>query len=151
MDWQFSLAERAEREGRLVLGITGQSREFPGFRIDRYKWKTEKILRGRRSPAKDMISEIVNFPVQTTAGNVMLRIQAALHKLLPHINYIDPPVRMFLNVYDCLKFDVKHSFVKTLCQMIRDAVTYVEQKEYWSYLQEQTGRRVPLVYELKIQ
>lgn len=150
MEWQFSLAEAAERDGRLILPLTGQSREFPGFRINRQKWTYDKILQGRKSAAKDMISEVVNFPVQTTAGNTMLRIQAQVHKLMPHINYFDPPIRLFLNVYDALKFDVKKTFLEEAKAIIKSAVEYVQHKEYWSYLQERYGRTVPLIYELKV-
>ncbi len=149
-DWQMKLALFAEKHGYLELPFTGQSRYFTGFKLDHQLWHTKHLIKGVRDGSKSLISEIVNFPVQTTAGNTMLRIQARLHQTLQSINHPCSDCYMFLNIYDCLMFDCKKSFLPTLKQLIEDAVTYVRYNEYWSWLQEMQGIEVPLTYDLKI-
>lgn len=149
-EWQLSLAEIAERQGYLELPYTGQSRHFTGFTLDRMLWNAKRVVRGRKGIAKDLISEVVNFPVQTTAGNTLLRIQAYIHKHMPSMNHPSPPCYMCLNGYDALLFDCHNHYVSTLKQIVDDAVKYVRHKEYWSWLQELSGVEVPLTYELKV-
>lgn len=152
--WQVSLAESAERDGHLILPFTGQSRAFLGFKIDQRrlaKGELKGVGRGSGDEAgKNVISEIVNFPVQASAGNTLLRIQACLHQTLPSINHPDPPCFMCLNTYDALTFDCRRSFLPNLRGLIDEAVTHVATNDYWAWLCAHTGNHVPLKYDLKV-
>ena len=127
--WAFqnSLIGRAEETGRVELPFTGQSRYFLGG--DKFE-----------------VNEIVNFPVQTTAGNTLLQIQAYLHKNLPNINTPTPEIKMFLNIYDAIYFDVAPGHEEELRQLVWEAVHYVEMEGYWAMLEEHYGNTIPLRY-----
>lgn len=125
--WQESLISEARATGKIELPFTGQSRFFEGG-------------------SKFDENEIVNFPVQTTAGNVLLRIQAYLYHLLKD----RPTIRLFLNVFDALRFDCRLEGDVTLVREGMDrAIEWVSTHDYWYMLQQHTGRTVPLQYELK--
>ena len=125
--WQENLLHEARRTGRVILPITGQSRYFEGG--DKYEG-----------------NEIVNFPVQTTAGNVLLRIQHHVRLLLDH----HPLILPFLNVYDALKFDLQSpSLLPHLTSVLSTAVHTVATSDYWGILSSHLGRSVPLTYDLK--
>ena len=130
--WQQSLVTEARARGYIELPIIGQSRRFMGG--DAYD-----------------ISEIVNMPVQCTAGNVLLSIQHHLHRTLPPLNASAPPILMFLNVYDAIYFDCRDSdAVDRLDILFRDAFTYVTTSGYWGRLCSMLGRSVPIRYERTI-
>lgn len=128
--WQESLIHEARTTGRVTLPLTGQSRSFLG--------------------GTDYdVNEIVNFPVQTTASNVLRRIQSHTHKRLRQM----PRTRVhpFLNVYDAIKFDcATPSDISCLTALIGEAVEYVSTRDYWSWLQDLHGRTIPLQYKLEI-
>lgn len=129
-EWQEARIHEARTTGRILLPYIGQSRSFLGG--DKYD-----------------VNEIVNFPVQTTASNTLLRIAAALFKALRrlHCRTILP----FLNVYDALKFDCKTpADVETLRTLWQEALDFVVTKEYWHWLQELHGRVVPIKYEIEV-
>jgi hypothetical protein len=127
--WQESLIAEARSTGRVTLPLTGQSRSFLG--------------------GTDYdINEIVNFPVQTTASNVLRRIQSTIHRRLRSM----PRARIhpFLNIYDAIKFDcATPSDVSCLTALIAEAVDHVSTHDYWSALQTLYGRVIPLRYTLE--
>lgn len=128
--WQESIIHEARTTGRVTLPLTGQSRSFLG--------------------GSDYdVNEIVNFPIQTTASNVLRRIQSHVHKHLRALpsHHIHP----FLNVYDAIKFDcATPSDLSCLTSLIGEAVEYVSTRDYWSWLQDLYGRTIPLQYDLEI-
>jgi hypothetical protein len=127
--WQQSLLRSAERDGFIVLPFIGQSRYFAG--------------------GSAHLNEIVNFPIQTTAGNVLLAIQHELDDLLPRWESPHPPVHMYLNVYDALYFDTLSTYEPQLREHIAEAVRRVcLPTGYWGKLCIHVGRNLPLLYEI---
>jgi DNA polymerase I-like protein with 3'-5' exonuclease and polymerase domains len=121
--WQQRLLATADAQGSLVLPFTGQSRTFVGG-------------------SSEHLNEIVNFPIQTQAGNTLLAIQRALAPLL------SPHVRMFLQVYDAVYLDVHPSInLEELKSRISAMIRDVETTGYWSRLQDYYGHTVPLQYD----
>jgi hypothetical protein len=130
--WQQELIRSTRERGYLELPFIGQSRRFMGG--DAYD-----------------ISEIVNMPVQCTAGNVLLRIQHRLDRTLPSINAAAPDILMFLNVYDAIYFDCRDDpAVERLDVLFRDAFTYVTTEGYWARLCALHSRTIPIRYERTI-
>jgi hypothetical protein len=130
--WQEQLIKDTRARGYVALPFIGQSRRFMGG--DAYD-----------------VSEIVNMPIQCTAGNVLLRIQHHLHRTLPSINAAAPDILMFLNVYDAVYFDCRSdAAVDRLDLLFRDAFTYVTTEGYWARLCASLGRSVPIRYERTI-
>ena len=130
--WQQELIRSTRERGYLELPFIGQSRRFMGG--DAYD-----------------ISEIVNMPVQCTAGNVLLRIQHRLHRTLPSLNAAAPDILMFLNVYDAIYFDCRDDpAVERLDVLFRDAFTHVTTEGYWARLCELHHRTIPIRYERTI-
>ena len=137
--WQEEMLKLAEQRGYVELPITGQSRYFVGFS------KT-----GRQSEVKNQLNEIINFPIQTTAGNTLLNIQQQLHLSLPDLNARDPWAHMFLNIYDAVYFDCKLDRVSELEQLIDNAVREVVERGYWARLQEHYGREIPVEFDVDV-
>lgn len=128
--WQEDLFKQAKSQGYLILPITGQSRQFGG---------------GTDYEG----NEIVNFPVQTTAGNVMLRIQAAVHTLLGPLGHAK--ILPFLNIYDALYFDcASPAHVQECLEICEAAVRHVADRDLWAILCERQGCSLPLQYETKV-
>ncbi len=123
--WQAGLLRKVESTHRIMLPLTGQSRTFLGD------------MGASRS-------EIVNFPVQTTAGNVTLAIQHYLLKNLP------PTIKMFLQIYDAVYLDCPPDMVHDAKRCIDNAVEYVENHGYWSLLQDIYGNKVPLKHDVEV-
>lgn len=121
--WQQSLIRAADTQGYLDLPFTGQSRTFVGG-------------------SAEHLNEIVNFPIQTQAGNTLLAIQRALQPLLClH-------VRMFLQVYDAVYLDIHPSVnLEELKSRISAMIRGVETLGYWAKLQSHYGHTVPLEYD----
>lgn len=129
-EWQESMIREARRTGRITLPLTGQMRLFMGG--DKYD-----------------VNEIVNFPVQATAANAALCVQAHVHSLLRR--HRDRTILPYLNVYDAIKFDCRDaSSVRRLRSMIDDAVAFVSSPSgYWGQLSQLTGHVVPLKFDTK--
>lgn len=126
--WQSALVAQAKAEGRITLPIIGQSRLFMGG--DDFE-----------------SSEIINFPVQATAGNLMLRLQHRIFYLLDQAA-LSNRILLHLNVYDALYFDLCSPFYLTpLKKIVADAVQWVIQHDYWGSLQHHLGRICALDYE----
>lgn len=129
--WQEERIAEARSTGYISLPFTGQSRYFLGGD----KWD---------------VNEIVNFPVQTTAGNTLLSIQHQLHKTLPSINSRAPKVFMFLNIYDALYIDCDTSYISQVQDLVQQAVEFVETQGYWKMLSDKVGRSIPLEYDCEV-
>ena len=127
--WQNKLIAIARRDGYIHLPFTGQSRMFMG------------------GEAYD-ISEIVNMPIQTTAGNVMLRLHAYCHHNGPPLNDPDPPHYQCLNVYDAILFDCRDDAgIDEATTLVAAAIHQESTDGYWSSLCRYYGYQVPLRYE----
>mgnify|MGYP006921322439 CR=1 FL=1 len=129
--WQSSVVALAKHLGYIELPFFGQSRRF---------------LHGADANA---IGEIVNFPIQTTAANVMHAVTARLFSLFPPLRAFRQKVLPFLNVYDSLFLDVHPHQRASLPGLIEEAFEYVRTKGYWRKIQEHYNRECPLVYEIK--
>ncbi|RME05622.1 MAG: hypothetical protein D6812_02870 [Deltaproteobacteria bacterium] len=124
--WQERLLHQAATQHYLVLPVTGQSRYF---------FQGEKHLD----------SEIVNFPVQTTASNTLLRIQAYTQRHLP------PHCLIYLNVFDALYIDCPSPDSAEYARLVlAQALEWVATSDYWAILQEHVGRTVPLKADFTI-
>ena len=130
--WQESLIAEARSTGRVLLPLTGQSRSFRGG--DKYD-----------------VSEIVNFPVQTTASNVARRFQTLIHSEI-HRRRLSHLILPFLNVYDAIKFDcASHTHASLLRSEIIPAAHHTLcTSDYWHMLQSHFSRTVPLSYEIEL-
>ena len=130
--WQDRIIRDVRQNGYCMLSFTGQSRYFLGGD----KWD---------------VNEIVNFPVQTTAGNTLLRIQHRIHKhFLPSINSRRPCVHMFLNIYDALYVDCKQEAIDPTIKAVASAINLEETEGYWSQLQDLHNRKIPLEWGVEI-
>lgn len=151
-EWQYELCKVVEDHGMVVLPFTGQSRTFAGFQINHSKWAQDRIVSPIYSKNfKSPLNEIVNFPIQTTAGNTLLQIQHKLSRLLPSLNSTGARPLMFLQVYDAVYFDCPANQVDDLNELIGVAVDDVaSNRGYWGNLQQLFHREVPLLYETEI-
>ena len=121
--WQQSLLRRVDTDGHLVLPFTGQSRTFVGG-------------------SAEHLNEIVNFPIQTQAGNTLLAIQRAIAPLL------GPRVKMFLQVYDAVYLDLHPEVdIEALKGKLKFHIEEVRDHGYWAKLQSHYGNTVPLEYD----
>jgi len=123
--WQRGLLAKVKRDNRIMLPLTGQSRTFLG-----------DLGKSR--------SEVVNFPVQTTAGNVTLAIQHHLRRILPE------RILMFLQIYDAVYLDCPPDMVHAATNAVDEAVAHVCSIGYWGDLQRVYDREVPLKHDLEI-
>lgn len=129
-EWQSRLIHEAHTRGHLMLPFIGQSRYFMGG---------EKFDE----------NEIVNCPVQTTAGNLMLELQAAISARLPDPLRPGHHIRLFQNTYDALYFDVPPTQKPTLLTVIREEFDKLSTPNgYWGMLQEWTGNVCPIKYDV---
>jgi len=134
-EWQEQTIRLARRDGYLIEPFTGQSRYF--------------MNQGRKSEDWD-VNEIVNFPIQTCAGNVLLQIQIAVARRLPSLNSLEPHLLMCHQVYDSILFDCATEFdVGEAKRILAEAVEEVATVGYWHMLEEHYGRHVPLKYDMK--
>ena len=150
--WQYNLCKTVEQEGKIILPMTGQSRTFTSFKLNHSKWATDRIVSPEYSKNhKSPLNEIVNFPIQTTAGNTLLQIQHQLRKRLPGLNKVGPAPLMFLQVYDAVYFDCPTNQIDNLESVIKESVNEVaSDRGYWGYLQQLHDRTVPLLYDTEI-
>lgn len=129
-EWQSRLIHETHSRGYLMIPLTGQSRYFMGG-------------------TKFDENEIVNCPVQTTAGNLMLELQSAISARLPDPLTPGPHIRLFQNTYDALYFDVPPGKSPTLLAIIREEFDRLSTPEgYWGMLQEWTGNTCPIKYDV---
>jgi hypothetical protein len=150
VQWQHSLCREAEAKGYIELPYTGHTRTFTSFRLDQRAWNTRRELKQVLARGgKSMISEVCNFPVQATAGNVMLAIQNFIHRALGPItsptSHKQP--QLFLQVYDALYFDCPPGTEKQAADLMWAAVEFVGTAGYWHQLCKRSGHHAPLIYE----
>lgn len=127
--WQEGLIALAAQTGRIELPFTGQSRYFEGG-------------------SDYEVNEICNFPIQTTAGNELLRLQAFIHHHGPSLNHRRPPFYMTHQVYDAIKFDCRDEAAAAQVRaLVREAVAWETTNGYWAALCSHYGRTIPLTYE----
>jgi hypothetical protein len=148
--WQYSLCKQAEEQGYIELPYTGHTRTFTGFRLDERAWRNKRELKQVLARGgKSMISEVCNFPVQATAGNVMLAIQNFIHRALGPLtsptSHKQP--QLFLQVYDALYFDCPAGTEQQAGDLMWAAVEFVGTAGYWYELCKRSGHHAPLVYE----
>lgn len=148
--WQYSLCKQAEEQGYIELPFTGHTRTFTNFRLDERAWRARRELRQVLARGgKSMISEVCNFPVQATAGNVMLAIQNFIHRALGPLtsptSHRQP--RLFLQVYDALYFDCPPGTETQARDLMWAAVEFVGTAGYWHQLCNRSGHHAPLIYE----
>tara|TARA_Y100001963_G_scaffold5497_1_gene7161 strand:- start:561 stop:2684 length:2124 start_codon:yes stop_codon:yes gene_type:complete len=129
--WQEERIAEARSKGYVCLPLTGQSRYFMGGD----KWD---------------VNEIVNFPVQTTAGNTLLRIQHYISKNLGSINARKPLAYMILNIYDAVYIDCHPDEIENVKEIVDYSIGLVRHKDYWCKLERYYGRSVPLEYDVEI-
>jgi len=128
IEWQEGLIETAKTKGYLAVPLTGESRTFLG---------------SRASVEETYIPKIVNFPVQTTAANIMKGAQRQISDALFGAGLIS---RCQENVYDAVYIDVppqeRDGVLGILTQVLPCPTFYKE-------LQYSIGRTLPLGYEVK--
>lgn len=128
-EWQNKLIADTRKAHLMVLPFTGISRYFLGNNHE------DK-------------STIVNLPIQATAATMLWRIEHYLHNnVLPVLNDIGPDVFLYLNHYDALYFDCRtREIAEKLLTSCVEGLRYVENHDYWSWMQELYGRKIPLGY-----
>ncbi len=131
--WQSALIETAHSKGYLEIPFTGQSRYFMGG--DKFDE-----------------NEIVNCPVQTTAGNLMLELQAEISSHLPDPLLAHTSIHLFQNTYDALYLDIRHpSDVQWAKDLIASCFARLSSPGgYWHLLQSHTGNTCPIAYDLTL-
>jgi len=122
-EWQEQCLAEARRSGYLHLPFTGQSRFL--------------------DPDDDH-NAILNFPIQTTAGNVLHRLK---HYVVPRL---PAGVWMFGDIYDALMFDAPTQAVGDVTGLLQEGVKWLVEADYWGMLQEWYGHEVPLEIEVKV-
>lgn len=127
--WQEGLIEEARSTYRLELPFTGQTRSF---------------ISDTRGSKHD-VNEIINFKVQTVAGNTMLRLQSFIIRE----TIFDPEIAPFLNVYDSIKLDVAgDAALGRVESLIERALEWCAKEDYWAMMQDYSGYEVPLEGEI---
>lgn len=133
--WQQELIAKAKREHRLELPILGQSRFFPG---------PETLL------DEVYMNTIVNCPVQTWAGNIMLNLQHLIGTRLPPPS-VQAWAYQFVNIYDAVGLVCLKSRVPELQSLIAESFHDLVTNGYWAMLQALQSHSLPLEYDLKVQ
>ena len=123
-NWQEEVIDTCKKQGKYELPFYGQSRFFRGG--EKYE-----------------VSEMVNFPVQTTASNILLNIQSEISKRLK------PGFAIILNVYDALYFHCKEDQLDELRLLWSSVVSLVENELYWNQVCSHYGRKVALEYDFE--
>lgn len=130
--WQQALKEHTNLHRYIEVPIVGQSRWY---------------ISGATNLNKH---EIVNQPIQTMAGNVLLEIQHNLAKRIPEPFERGCWVFQTYQVYDSVYLDVQDpSRLPELRGLIGESVLECEEEGIWAELQNLTGVRVPLQYDLE--
>lgn len=127
--YQDALIETAKTTGRIELPFIGQSRMFIG---------------SRRTIEETFVNEIVNFPIQSTAANVMLDIQ---HNLMLRLNARRRKTYVGLNIYDSVFLDGPASELPAVSRIVDEVFS---RSEYFDRLCEHLGRSVRLGFESKL-
>jgi hypothetical protein len=127
--WQNSLIQHVSKTNRYELPLTGQSRVFLG---------SPRVVRNTYT------SEILNFPIQTVAANILLDIQARLTRLLYPLR---PQVFIAINVFDALGVDGPLRHYRSTLRAIEEAFS---SSDYLARLQDHLDRTIPLSYDITV-
>jgi hypothetical protein len=126
--WQEGLIEEAKQKGYLGVPLTGETRTFLG---------------NRASVEETYIPKIVNFPVQTTAANIMKGAQRNLSDRFSREGIIS---RCQENVYDAVYIDCPPGEVPQVISILQEILPC---PAFYKELQSHVGRTLPLGYEVK--
>jgi len=121
--WQDSLIDTVRRQGYLELP-TGWSRTF-----------------GRGSSADTYINEIVNFPIQTIAAQLL---QSAHYAIVRDLNVRDLKSRVVLQIHDALYVDVHPDEADEVDQIMD---VHLSNPPLMEDLRRVLRRDVPILYE----
>lgn len=147
-EWQKQTALRAQRQGYLEMPFTGESRYYAGFELD--PWALDRNrLRGREKGDK-RIHEIVNFPVQALAANMLVEVQMRLSEELPDPLDWGAGINMTHQVYDAIVLDVRRDREGEAVEMLRSALAWVQDYGVWAKVAERTGNTVPLDCDVEV-
>lgn len=123
--WGNRLLKETARTGYVEIPFTGQRRYLDAYRDG--------------IPNK----AVINYPVQCTAANVLLRIQEVWRRL-------PRDCKMVLNVYDSIVFDCCSPCNAAKVRLaLADTVAEVADTGYWAMICNHYGHSVPLKYEIK--
>jgi uracil-DNA glycosylase family 4 len=128
-EWHNRLLYSAKKKGHLELPRTGQSRLFQG---------------SPRAVEETYLNNIVNFPVQCTAANILTDIQGELLRTFTQNRL---RALMPLQVYDSVA--VECPFVEKE-PVLRALDVYMKGPPYYAELLERHQVDVPLTYDLEI-
>lgn len=130
-EWQYSLLQRARRDGYLEAPLTGASRRFMG---------------GSDNEA----NEIFNFLVQATAAATMHAVLARLNTYYPLRISLPPRALSCLNTYDaalhdCPSAEAAREFIHNWDKALR----WTQNSGFWARLCDLTGNFAPLASSTK--
>lgn len=127
-EWQDRMIFEARTKRRIVLPLTGQQRTFLGGHA--------------HTP-----TEMVNFPIQCTASNLVSFLIGYAHRHLPSLAARRPPY-LFQCTHDSMMFDCKTEQQKQDVQEVLDAgMEWLVTDGYWAQLIDIYGHYCPLVLE----
>lgn len=130
--WQKELRRHVDRYHYLELPVVGQSRWYVGGTTGKNK------------------HEIVNQPIQTMAGNVLLDIQHRLASRWEEPWERGCRVHQMCQVYDSVYLDVKErALLGEVADSIQWAVESCVEEGFWGEMCDLTGHKVPLKYDLE--
>lgn len=128
-EYQERLLWTAQREHRIELPLTGQSRSFLG---------------NARAVEDTYRKEIINFPIQTTAANVTLDLQAKVVRALARRwdrTYLG------LNIYDAIYLDGPLVELHPVSRLVAECF---KSSDYLDRLSDLLARTVPLEYDVEV-
>jgi hypothetical protein len=122
--WQDQLISEVKRTGRLILPLTGQSRDFEA----------------------DHGPEICNFTPQSLAANTMLAVATRTRLMLL---LASKGILLFQNIHDALKLDCPSHRNAEGRALLKSAIEYVATEGYWGQMERLVSRHIPLSYKVK--
>jgi len=129
IQWQDELIDTACRQNYIELPLTGQSRTFSG---------------DPRTVRDTYTNNIVNFPVQATASNILVSAQRAI---LDALRQHRLKTVCGLQVHDALYFEAPRNELPTLRRLLDE---HLVNPPYYQDLCDILDRTVPLLYDYKI-
>lgn len=149
-EWQYRTCCEVEKLGYLVLPFYGQGRTFPGFQVDHGAFHRFRQVREKKArEAQPSIHEVVNFPVQAEAANLMWDLLRRMSTLM-YRDWGSSLVRplLFRQIYDSAHVDCPPGTRDRVNELWNLSVSECASKGYWARLQERFGRTVYLSYKV---